>query len=65
MKQSKKCPKCKSSRIGYFDRGVESKEMPLEAWLCADCGYVELYIPDVGRAPWDKIMSIHWVDPTG
>ncbi len=84
MKQSKRCPKCGSRRIGHLaclpdtfghqetittERalgtalvdGKRTRIGHLEAYVCANCGYLEEYVADPQRTPFDSIEGFSWV----
>lgn len=47
---------------GFFDLEV-TMEAPIKAWLCGDCGHIELYIedPKAFLEPWKKkIKDPNW-----
>jgi len=35
----------------------------VEAYLCADCGYVETYVRSPRAVPYDQLKGFHWINP--
>jgi hypothetical protein len=83
MKQSRRCPKCQSARIGHLDRlpdtlgpetrvvwrhlaleregGVLRATGRIEAYVCTECGYLETYVVEAHRLPFDRLEGFSWV----
>ena len=38
---------------------------PLEAFLCADCGYYELYLREPRSVPYENIPGFTWLNSLG
>ena len=35
----------------------------LEAYVCGDCGYLEEYVKDPNRVPWERLRNFRWLTP--
>ena len=44
-----------------FGRYVHSRH-DIEAYLCADCGYLESYVKSPGAIPYESLKGFRWVN---
>ena len=35
----------------------------LEAYLCADCGFLETYVKNPAETNYDELVGFHWLNP--
>lgn len=48
-----------------YPRELWSRLAPVEAFVCADCGYFEEYVRNVAQVPWEKLKNFRWCRPPG
>jgi hypothetical protein len=36
---------------------------PMEAYVCTSCGYIESYVKDPDKVPFEKLKHFSWVNP--
>lgn len=49
-------------RIRMIHAGTGTRIGPLEAYVCADCGYYESYVRAPDRVDWDSIPELEWLN---
>jgi hypothetical protein len=52
--------------IGLVMRGTGPEKVGrLEAYVCTTCGYLETYVQEPDKVPFDEIVSFSWIGGEG